>query len=68
MLKKINKKHCSHDAYKQWEQCFLFIFFYHYSINDIYFSIIHKEPLTVFPRIEARASISFQQVFTPASK
>ena len=27
MVKKINKKHCSHDAYKQWEHCFLFIFF-----------------------------------------
>ena len=27
MVKKINKKHCSPDAYKQWEQCFLFIFF-----------------------------------------
>ena len=27
MVKKINKKHCSHDAYKQWEQCFLLIFF-----------------------------------------
>ena len=26
MVKKLNKKHCSHDAYKQWEQCFLFNF------------------------------------------
>ena len=28
----------------------------------------HPSLCTVFPRIEARASISFQQVFTPASK
>ena len=47
---------------------FFIYFFYHYSINYIFFSIIHKEAHTVFPRIEARASISFRQVFTPASK
>ena len=46
MVKKINKKHCSNDAYKQWEQYLLFMFFYHYSINYIYFSLIHKEPHT----------------------
>ena len=30
--------------------------------------VLLKKIYTVFPRIEARASISFQQVFTPASK
>ena len=31
-------------------------------------TLIWLKTVTVFPRIEARASISFQQVFTPASK
>ena len=37
MVEKINKKHCSHDAYKQWEQLFYLIFFYHYFNIIIYF-------------------------------
>ena len=27
MVKKLHKQHCSHDAYKQWEQCFYLILF-----------------------------------------
>ena len=44
MVKKLNKKHCSHDAYKQWEKCFLFNFFTIILVLFYFFSIMHKEP------------------------
>ena len=41
--KKLNKKHCSNDAYKQCEQI-LYLIFYHYFSIIIPISIIHKDP------------------------
>ena len=44
MVEKINKKHCSHDAYTKWEQIFYLIFFTIILILLYIFSIILKEP------------------------
>ena len=43
MVEKINKKHCYHDAYKQWEQIFYSIFFTIILLLLYIFSIILKE-------------------------